>query len=88
MPSHLLRDFELAAVLQARGSFQRLRKSKRGLLHIFRSALPPHTYGNVALIWPSGDWAPKNQHAFFGSPGGSYGALSSRISKSLYCQAR
>jgi len=41
--------------------------------------------GNIAMIWPGGFWAPNNQHAFFGSAGGSYGALLLRINKTLSC---
>lgn len=41
--------------------------------------------GNVAMIWPGGFWAPRNQHAFFKSSGGSYGELRLRINKSLSC---
>ena len=33
--------------------------------------------GNVAMVWPGGFWAPRNQHAFFGSPGGSCAYLQS-----------
>ncbi len=41
--------------------------------------------GNIAMVWPGGFWAPRNQHAFFGSPGGSYGELSRRVNKKLTC---
>jgi len=41
--------------------------------------------GNVALVWPGGFWAPRNQHPFFGSPGGSYAQLQLRINKNLSC---
>jgi len=41
--------------------------------------------GNVAMVWPGGFWAPRNQHAFFESAGGSYGQLSLRINKELSC---
>jgi hypothetical protein len=41
--------------------------------------------GNIAMVWSGGFWAPHNQHAFFGSPGGSYGELSQRINKKLAC---
>jgi len=42
--------------------------------------------GNIAMVWPGGFWAPRNQHAFFGSPGGSYQALLFRINKKLSCE--
>jgi hypothetical protein len=42
--------------------------------------------GNIAMVWPGGFWAPQNQHAFFGSPGGSYAQLRSRINKNLSCE--
>lgn len=41
--------------------------------------------GNVAMVWPGGFWAPRNQHAFFASPGGSYAQLQLRINKNLSC---
>jgi hypothetical protein len=41
--------------------------------------------GNIAMVWPGGFWAPRNQHAFFGSPGGSYGELARRVNKKLTC---
>jgi hypothetical protein len=41
--------------------------------------------GNIAMVWPGGFWAPPNQHAFFGSSGGSYAQLQSRINKDLTC---
>jgi hypothetical protein len=41
--------------------------------------------GNVAMVWPGGFWAPRNQHPFFTSPGGSYAQLRSRINKKLSC---
>jgi hypothetical protein len=41
--------------------------------------------GNIAIVWPGGFWAPRNQHALFGSPGGSYRELSRRINKKLTC---
>jgi hypothetical protein len=42
--------------------------------------------GNIAMIWPGGFWAPRNQHAFFSSVGGSFQALRLRINKTLRCQ--
>jgi len=42
--------------------------------------------GNIAMVWPGGFWAPNNQHAFFGSPGGSYEGLLRRINKTLSCR--
>ena len=41
--------------------------------------------GNVAIVWSGGYWAPTNQHAFFGSPGGSYDELAMRVNKKLTC---
>jgi len=41
--------------------------------------------GNIAMVWPGGFWAPRNQHAFFRSPGGSFAQLQSRINKKLSC---
>jgi hypothetical protein len=41
--------------------------------------------GNVAMVWPGGFWALRNQHAFFRSPGGSYAQLQLRINKNLSC---
>lgn len=41
--------------------------------------------GNIAMIWPGGFWAPRNQHAFFSSAGGSFDALRFRINKTLRC---
>jgi len=41
--------------------------------------------GNVAMVRPGGFWAPRNQHAFFASPGGSYAQLQLRINKNLSC---
>jgi hypothetical protein len=41
--------------------------------------------GNIAMVWPGGFWAPRDQHAFFTSPGGSYSELSLRINRTLSC---
>ena len=41
--------------------------------------------GNIAMVWPTGFWAPNNQHGFFRSAGGSYYALAARINKKLLC---
>ena len=41
--------------------------------------------GNVAMVWPGGFWAPRNQHSFFGSAGGSYGALAMRVNRNMTC---
>jgi hypothetical protein len=41
--------------------------------------------GNIAMIWPGGFWASRNQHSFFGSTGGSYGELALRVNKRLTC---
>lgn len=46
-----------------------------------------HLAGNVAMVWPGGFWAPKKQHAFFASPGGSFPALRLRINGRLTCSA-
>ena len=41
--------------------------------------------GNIALVWDRGFWAPRNQHAFFSSAGGSFAALQTRINRTLDC---
>lgn len=41
--------------------------------------------GNIAMVWRGGFWAPRNQHSFFGSAGGSYRSLAMRINKKLTC---
>jgi hypothetical protein len=40
--------------------------------------------GFVALVWPGGFWAQKNQHAFFASA--PYNLLASQVNKTLTCQ--
>lgn len=52
-----------------------------------RCALSANLAGNVAMVWPGGFWAPKKQHAFFASAGGSFQALSLRINGRLTCSA-
>ncbi len=41
--------------------------------------------GNIAMVWPGGFWAPRNQHSFFGSVGRSYGELAMRVNRNLTC---
>lgn len=55
---------------------------------LHKCAMTAGLLGNIAMVWPGGFWAPKNQHPFFASPGGSYQSLSCLINKNLMCNAQ